>query len=110
QAADRDLQQRQTALGRIALERLEAVELLVGEHLVTAGQSRPLRPRLAAAVLAGQQPARKREVRQHSDAEPLAHRQELLLRLAVQQRILIPRADRTSPAPLACEPRDLLDL
>ena len=71
ETADRDVEQRQAARGRERLERLDPRPLLVGD-LEPAREPRPLRLGRAAAVLAGQQAAGEREVRDQRDAEPLA--------------------------------------
>src|SRR5439155_1118979 len=74
QTADRDLQQREAARPREFLQRLEAVEGLVREHLVPSCKAGALRTRFAAAVFPGQQSTRQREVREDADAEPLTGR------------------------------------
>ena len=56
---------------------------------LAAVQPRSLRRRLAAPVLAGEQAAREREVRDEADAEPLAGRQQLVLRAAREPRVLV---------------------
>src|SRR6266516_6552040 len=108
-SADRNLQQRQAPLAPEALQRLDAIPLLVCEHVLPSRQARALGLRLSAPVLAGEQAAGEREVGQHTEAEPLAHGQQLLFGLAPQQRVLILRADRTHPPVLARERVDLLD-
>src|SRR5262249_50868861 len=107
EAADRDAQKRHTSLLAELLERLDPVERLVREDVVSTTQPCPFGPRLAAAVLARQQAARQREVRKHADAEPFARREQLRLHLAPQQRVLVLGADGTREAPVA---RQLVDL
>src|SRR4051794_7390680 len=71
---DRELEQAVATLARERLEGLDAVEGLVGEPLGPAGEAGALGRLLAAAELAGQQPAREREVRDEADAELVGER------------------------------------
>src|SRR5262249_5133007 len=110
QAADRDLEQRDATLVRVGLERLETVERLVGEDLVALGEPGSCRPRLTASVLAGEQAAGEREVRQDAEAEPLADGQQILLWIPVQERVAVLGTDGPRPAVLTCESVDLRHL
>ena len=109
QAADRDRQEVDAPFAPEPLERLDPVERLVAEDLVAVRQPSALGARLTAAVLARQQAAREREVREHADPEPVADGQELCLGLPPEQRILVLRAHRPRPAVPLREAVDLLD-
>src|SRR5439155_17797542 len=86
EAADRDLEQRHAVLPRERLEALDPVVLLVRDLL--AGETRPLRRRRTAVVLAGEETAREREVRDEAEPEPLAGWQQLALGVAREPRVL----------------------
>ncbi len=73
-------------------------------------QPRPLGGRLAAAVLAGQQAAREREVGQDADPEPLAAGQQLALGVALEERVAVLRAHEAREAALPRDPVGVRDL
>src|SRR5206468_10072594 len=85
--AEGKLQQRPPALGGDALERLDTVVGLVVDLL--SGEARPRRRRLAAPVLAREQAAREREVRDEADAELGAGGQHVLLGAALEQAVAV---------------------
>ncbi len=64
----------------------------------------------AAAVLAGQQTAREREVREQPDPEPLADRDQVALGLAREPRVLVLRRDERRKPALGRDAVGLLDL
>src|SRR5262249_28582231 len=99
-----------SALLRVTFERLDPVELFVGEELVATAQACPFGTGLVPLVLACQQAAREREVRQHAGPEALARREQLLLYVASQQRVLVLRAHRHSQSAVATDRVDLLHL
>ena len=70
-----------------ALECLDAVVRLFVDLLI--GEPRPLGRRLVAAVLAGEQAAREREVRHEADAELRAGGQYLLFGAALEQAVAV---------------------
>ena len=69
------------------LERFDLLQPLVGETIVAPGEPAVLRVRLAATVLAGEQPALEREVRHVPDAELAAEGQHRLVVVAVEDRL-----------------------
>ena len=85
---------RSAAVARERLERLDAVPRRGRRGVETLRrQARALGRRLAAAVLAGQQPAREREVRDQPEPEPLARRDQVVLGVAGEPRVLVLRRD-----------------
>src|SRR5581483_9572080 len=64
----------------------------------------------AARVLAGEEPAREREVREEAEPEPLACGQHLVLWLALDERVLVLDGDEPREAALAGDVLRLLDL
>src|SRR5205823_4216887 len=68
------------------VERLDAVVLLLAD--LAPMQARAGRRCLSAAVLAGQEAAREREVGDEAEAEALAGREQLALGVAFEQRVL----------------------
>ena len=66
-------------------EGFDAVEALVLD--LTAREPRPCRRRLAAPVLAGEQAAREREVRDVRDAELTAEREHVDVVAALEQAV-----------------------
>src|SRR5581483_3280803 len=107
EAADRDAEERDSALVGEALDALEPVPALLGD--LAAGEP-AFRRVLAAAVLAGQEPAREREERQHADAEALARGEDLVLDAALDERVVVLRADEAGEVALARGRVRLLDL
>ena len=89
------------------LQRLRAIPAHVGDLLTGEASLGRL---LAATVLAGEQPAREREVRQEADPEPLARRQHLVLRLALDERVVVLDGDEARRAPVARRGLGGLDL
>src|SRR5579875_2415723 len=84
--ADGDVEDADAALLRETLERLDDIEDVVGERRLPAPRldAAALGSGLAAAVLAGQQAAREREVGQHADAVVLERRHEVRLDVALE--------------------------
>ena len=108
---DRELEERVAAIARERVERLDPVEHLVGERVVHpfgghAGQARAGRRLLVALVLAGQDAARQREVRDETHAVALARVEHTeALRSAPQQAVLVLHADEASEAAVGADAR-----
>jgi hypothetical protein len=74
------------AVGGEALERLDAVELRVVDRAALQPRSGCDR---SAPVLAGQEPAREREVRDVRDAELAAEREHIGVVPTLEQRVVV---------------------
>ena len=83
----------QAAVAREGLERLDPVPRRVVDVEPLRREARALGRRLAAAVLAGEQAAREREVRQQAEPEPLARGDQVALGVAREPRVLVLRRD-----------------
>jgi hypothetical protein len=70
----------------------------------------PLFPPPPAPVLAGEQAARERKERQHPDSEPLAGRQDLVLDLTLDERVVVLRRHEADEPPLARNAVRVFDL
>ena len=93
---DRELEQRAAALARECLQRLEPVEGGVVD--LAPLEPRPLRTRLAAPVLAGEQAAREREVGHEAHVQSLRERQHVVLGFTLEQAVLVLDGDEPRPA------------
>ena len=86
-----------------ALERLDPVERALAHRVQPVLHARAGRGRLAAPVLAGEQPVREREVREDPDAVREAGGRELAFDRAVEERVAVLRADVAAGAGVAGE-------
>src|SRR5438105_3628466 len=92
---DRQLEQRAAVRGRELIEPLDPVESLVGQRVSPALEPGPRRRRRAAPVLAGQEAACEREVRNEAHAQLAASRQDVLLGRPLDQAVaVLQRSDR----------------
>src|SRR5437868_13584615 len=94
-------------VAREVLQRLEPVEDLVRDVAGLPLEPAAGRGRLAAAVLAGEEPVREREVGHEADPEPAADGKQLLLRASLEQVVVVLEGDE---AGASCRRADLLRL
>src|SRR6478609_1391984 len=104
EAGDRYVEDADPARPGEGFERLDHVELIVAAGLLSRGEATALGSTLAAAILAAEQTAGEREVRQDRDAKPLAGRRHLRLDLALEQAVFVLQGDEAGEASLARDP------
>src|SRR5262249_2236240 len=100
QPAERQLQQRMAAPLRKAREFLNDRQVLLVEPVLRPARSdaRPLGERPSLAVLAGEQAVGERKVGEEGEPEPLAFREDVVLRIAVEEAELVLDADEARGA------------
>ncbi len=95
---------------REARELLDSIEALVRQPVVPPFESTPARSRLAPPVLAREQAARERKVRNEPDAELAAERKHVFFGRALEQAVLVLQRDDRRAASSAAQVGDLAQL